>query len=109
MKFKRFYINGNGYRAQLPDTPYKETIGALKNPTARALVQHLLDHPGDGQKEVAEALGMTASTINWHVKRLEEAGLVIKVRDGKHVIYTLKDSDIARKALAIAASEGGQA
>jgi len=108
-KFKRFYINGDAYKAQLPDTPYKSTIAALKNPTAHKIVSHLVSHPGASQKDVAGALGLSASTVNWHVNKLEEAGLVIKSRSGKQVIYTLKDTDIARKALAIAASEGGQA
>jgi predicted transcriptional regulator len=109
-KFKRYYINGNGYRAELGGgQQYKSTIAALKNPTASAVVRYLLDNPGASQKDVAGFLGLSASTVNWHVKKLEDASLVVKARDGKRVLYNLRDPDIARKALAIAASEGGQA
>ncbi len=108
-KFKRFYINGDAHSAQMPDIPYKSTIAALKNPTAHKIVTHLVSNPGASQKEVATALGLSASTVNWHVKKLEETGLVIKTRAGKQVMYTLKDQDVARNALAIAASEGGAA
>ena len=33
-------------------------------------------------------MGVSSSTILWHVKRLESVGLVQKVRDGKAVRYT---------------------
>ncbi len=108
-KFKRFYINGDAHSAQMPDIPYKSTIATLKNPTAHKIVTHLVSNPGASQKDVATALGLSASTVNWHVKKLEGTGLVIKTRAGKQVVYTLKDQDVARNALAIAASEGGAA
>jgi predicted transcriptional regulator len=104
-KFKRYYINGDAYKAQLDGASYKGTIAALKNPTSGNIVKYLLKNPGAGQKEVAAALGLTPSTVNWHVKRLEDAQLVMKSRDGKRVIYTLRDAEAARRALAIAATE----
>ncbi len=38
-------------------------------------------------EELAERLGLSASTVSFHLKKLEEAGLVTKSRDQYYVVY----------------------
>lgn len=98
-RYKRFYVNGNKVQQLLQGRDYKEKHAALMNETARALVQFVRDHPGVGQKLVSEALGLHPSTVNWHVNRLKEAGVLVDTRVGREVRYNVEDPSGVDKVL----------
>ncbi|SDK00888.1 DNA-binding transcriptional regulator, ArsR family [Actinopolyspora mzabensis] len=56
----------------------------LGAPRARLLA--LLDEPTP-TVELARRLGVTASAVSQHLRVLYEAGLLIRIRDGRHVLY----------------------
>ncbi|HLE97425.1 MAG TPA: winged helix-turn-helix transcriptional regulator [Candidatus Thermoplasmatota archaeon] len=58
-------------------------LAAVKHPTALSIAEFVRAHPHARQKDVAEALGLSAALVSWHVGRLEEAGVLAKARDGK--------------------------
>lgn len=58
-------------------------VVALKHPTAAAIADFVRAHPQARQKDVAEALGLSAALVSWHVGRLETAGVLSKARAGK--------------------------
>lgn len=62
---------------------------ALGQPTRLGLMRRLLaaGTNGLGAGEVAEALGVPPSTLSFHVRALEAAGLIAATRQGRHVIY----------------------
>jgi DNA-binding transcriptional ArsR family regulator len=55
------------------------------------MARHVRDHPGVAQRDLAEAFGVTASTVNWHMTRLEGAGLVQRRREAHYTRYYLAD------------------
>jgi predicted transcriptional regulator len=98
-RYKRFYVNGNGYREMLKGACYKRVISALKNETARRIVHVLLATKSATQKELAERLGVHPSTINWHAKNLSGAGILDARVRGRYVHYRIKEEALVRRAL----------
>ncbi|SFE01850.1 Helix-turn-helix domain-containing protein [Actinopolyspora alba] len=56
----------------------------LGAPRARLLA--LLDEPTP-TVELARRLGVTASAVSQHLRVLYDSGLLIRIRDGRHVLY----------------------
>jgi DNA-binding transcriptional ArsR family regulator len=78
---KRFFLNG----AQAPARA--DALGALRNPTTRAIAQLVASRPGLMQKEIGAALGLPASTVSWHMRRLRDLGVVREERKWRRAEY----------------------
>jgi predicted transcriptional regulator len=64
-------------RASLAAAPVTRSDGA------RRILAELTANPGLSGTDLAVRLGLQASTVTYHVKRLQEAGLVAAARDGR--------------------------
>jgi DNA-binding transcriptional ArsR family regulator len=80
-RYKRFFVNTGEY------TKKKDVYGALRNDTAKAVADFVVNHPGCNQKELCAALGIQPSLASWHVEKLESVELVKRVKDGRMVRY----------------------
>ena len=80
-RYKRFFVNTGEY------TKKKDAYGALRNDTAKAVADFIVNHPGCSQKELCAALGIQPSLASWHVDKLEGVELVKRVKDGRQVRY----------------------
>lgn len=80
-RYKRFFVNTGEY------TKKKDVYGALRNDTAKAVAEFIVNHPGTNQKEMCAALGIQPSLASWHVEKLEGVELVKRVKDGRQVRY----------------------
>jgi predicted transcriptional regulator len=100
-KYKRYYAAGNTLALETQNKNYKELMAALKNTTSRKVVWYLLDHQGAGQKEVSSYLGLHPSTVNWHANRLNNIGILEKIKKGKEISYTILNEDSVRSVMAI--------
>lgn len=57
---------------------------------------------GDAYAElIAERLGLTPSTVSFHMKKLEEAGLVTSKKDQYYTVYSLNRALLDRKLLTL--------
>lgn len=67
------------------DTWEREALALLRRETARDIVAVLLEEGSDRPGTVAERAGVSRSTLEWHLDRLDEADLVRKRRhaDGR--------------------------
>ena len=74
---------GKGYTCYFPkgavDRRVMEAAPVLKAKAARAIVNYINGRPGARAAEIRTALGISASTLHYHMKRLEAVG-VIEVR-----------------------------
>jgi protein-tyrosine-phosphatase len=72
-------------------------FAALGQPTRLALIQNLQGAGPEGLAagDLAEALSVPPSTLSFHLRALEEAGLVTPQRQGRHVLYTSAPATIA--------------
>lgn len=96
-RYKRYFVNGNRYQTLIKGRSpkeYKTKFSALKNATSRDLVHFVRTNPGATQKQVAARLNLHASTVNWHAKRLHDAGLLERERVGKEVHYRVDDDSV---------------
>lgn len=77
---KSFFVNGSGLSEK-----QMEAMSLIKNGTLSRLAQYLETHPRVSLKELSEALQISPPLAAFHIRKLEKAGLVQKVRDGKSV------------------------
>jgi predicted transcriptional regulator len=98
-RYRRFYVNGNGYKAYTNGEDYKPVISVLKNSTSKKIARFLLSNRKANQKLLAKKLGIHPSTLNWHAKRLRKVGLLSRMRKGKEMYYTI--SPDAEKVLGL--------
>ncbi|MDL5361852.1 winged helix-turn-helix transcriptional regulator [Halalkalicoccus sp. NIPERK01] len=62
----------------------RRTLALVRRETAREVLTHLLEHEGAKPAAVADSLGIARSTLEWHLGRLEEQGIVGKDRDERN-------------------------
>jgi DNA-binding MarR family transcriptional regulator len=76
------------YTCYFPGTPDRASLAAApvtKSDGARRILAEVAASPGLSGSELAVRLGLQPSTVAYHVKRLEQAGLLASVRDGRSV------------------------
>jgi len=82
-------------------------LKALADPTRLRLVRSLLDGPLCAE-ELAAGLGVAAPTVSHHLKKLDEAGLIERVRDQYYTMVHLRPGslDPRLRDLVAAADDG---
>jgi predicted transcriptional regulator len=81
--YKRFYAD-KGLRVE-----DREILSILSQETERDIVLYLIQNPLATQKELSEFARISASSTNWHMKRLSQVGFVQPRREGGFVLYTV--------------------
>lgn len=70
-----------------------ENMQALATPSRLRIMARL--HRGEASvSELADAVGMTASAVSQQLRVLRHLGLVVGVRAGRQVVYTLHDDHV---------------
>lgn len=67
----------------------REILGVLSQEQERRILLYLVERSSCTQKELVKYTGVSASTINWHMKRLIDARLVNAKREAQFVRYEL--------------------
>jgi predicted transcriptional regulator len=80
-RYKRFFVTGD-QRIQ-----HREAVALLRNATSRSIATAVAAQPGQIQKQLCQALGVSPSLASWHLQRLEASGLVTAERLGRAVRY----------------------
>ncbi|HEV8360701.1 MAG TPA: helix-turn-helix domain-containing protein [Candidatus Thermoplasmatota archaeon] len=63
----------------------------LKNKVRSTIAEHVLHHPGSTITEIAQAVGVTHQTASYHLRLLQEHGLVLGVERGNKRLYFRND------------------
>ncbi|GEM_PF-3237921 len=92
-----YYKNGGAFTEA-----ERRILPLVKNDEAAKLLEAILDTPGTYRAELAERLGVTATTINWHLRRLREAGLIDEIRQGRNAYLTVRVAAIRESFLSLA-------
>ncbi|UCF07198.1 MAG: winged helix-turn-helix domain-containing protein [Thermoplasmata archaeon] len=56
------------------------------NKVQEMILGEIIKNPGISQKELAEAIGLSTSTVNYHIGTMTNAGFVRVERKGKHTM-----------------------
>ena len=77
------------YTGKMETESAAAAFAALGQPTRLALIQNLQEAGPEGLPagEIAEALGVPPSTLSFHLRALEDAGLITPQRQGRQVLY----------------------
>jgi len=66
----------------------KFILQILNQETAREILLSILEKKNPTQIDIANLMQLTPPSINWHIKRLLELGLIIENKDGKFKRYS---------------------
>jgi DNA-binding MarR family transcriptional regulator len=64
----------------------------LSQETERDILLFLIQNPDATQKELSEYLRISPASINWHMRRLSETGLIEAKHDRTNVRYLIQDN-----------------
>ena len=67
----------------------KVALAALKNEKHRRIISEILNSEQITHEKLAERIGVSAPTINWHIRHLKEEGIVRADTDGRHTAYSI--------------------
>jgi len=67
----------------------KDILDVLSLETERDFLLYLIQNPSSTQKELSEYSRISPGSINWHMKRLVNLGLVSVRREGQFVRYSV--------------------
>lgn len=70
----------------------REILKILNQETAREIIMIILEKTTPTQAEIARHVGIAPASINWHLKRIEETGLIVHIQEGKFKKYNLNIS-----------------
>lgn len=68
-------------------------MNALRREYSRRILAHLLSDGPLSTNELSDRLEKANSTVSWHLSNLAEADLVTKEREGRSVVYEVRDPD----------------
>jgi predicted transcriptional regulator len=92
-RYKRYFTSqGMGRRE-------KEVVSLLRHDVPRRIVYALLSSGPATQRTLCETIGVSRSTLSFHVNRLLVAGLVGRTETRPEGIYALAEPDLARDLL----------
>ena len=66
----------------------KDILKILNQETAREILMIVLEQKPT-QTDIANIIKISSASVNWHIKRLVELGLIVEQREGKFKRYTL--------------------
>lgn len=67
----------------------RDILKILNQETAREILLFILEKKKPTQTDIANIIEISSASVNWHIKRLIELGLILEQKDGKFKRYTL--------------------
>ncbi len=99
-------VESNDEAPVLPAEQRLAILRALADPSRLAIVASLRERP-HCVEELADALHRAPSTLSFHLRRLEEAGLVTKTRRQYYLVYELRPELLALPLRDLVAAPAG--
>jgi predicted transcriptional regulator len=79
----------------------KQILKLLNRPRVKEIVEYLAENECATVDELEKVVGLARSSVVWHLKRLEEYGIVLQKKGKYSKRYTLKNIPAAIQALKI--------
>ncbi len=75
----------------------KEILRILGQETTRQILMFIVEQKSPTQTDIVKSVGISAASVNWHMKRLIEFKLVEEIKEGKYKRYQLQDRKVSSK------------
>lgn len=77
----------------------KAVLAALRRPVPLHIALLLIDRGRTTHAQLLEDVGVAHGTLHYHLKRMEDAGILTSVKEGRERWYTLADRDTVERLL----------
>lgn len=91
--FRRYFLASSIGRHE------KRYLGALRLDAPRRVILALLRDGPLPHKVLLQTLGVAGSTLSFHLRRMMDAGILVRERDGPVQRYRIVEPDLARQEL----------
>jgi predicted transcriptional regulator len=92
-RYKRYYVQG---RMGSSD---KTLLSMLRQKVPRRIIMHVALNPGVNHRDLTDAVGISPSTLSYHMKKLLGKEVLRQVREGRENRYWVVDEDAVGQAL----------
>jgi predicted transcriptional regulator len=75
----------------------KEILQILGQETTRQIMMFIVEQQVPTQTDIVNSIGISPSSVNWHMRRLVAIGLIEEIKEGKYKRYQLQDRKISSK------------
>jgi len=83
-RLHRFY-----FPVSINETNDRNILKILNQETAREILMFIVEMKNPTQTEIVDKIKISAASVNWHIGRLAEFGIINETRDGKYKRYSL--------------------
>lgn len=77
----------------------RKVIELTRQESIRHILIHLLESDCDNHENIVRHLGLSPSTVSWHMKKLVNSNIVSKEVDGRKSFYHINDVNLVKKIL----------
>jgi predicted transcriptional regulator len=92
-RYKRFFVTSRVGRQE------KDLLSALRHAVPRGIVQILLTEGESTQRRLAATMGVSRSTLSFHVSHMVAEGLLSRRPGAGENLYSIVDPDLAARIL----------
>ncbi len=75
----------------------QEILQILSQETIRQILMLIVEQQAPTQTDIVNSIGLSASSVNWHMKRLIDFRLVEEIKEGKYKRYQLQDRKVSSR------------
>jgi predicted transcriptional regulator len=79
----------------------KHILQVLNQETAREILMFIIERKNPTQSDIVNKIGISAASVNWHVRRLIAFKIIDEIREGKYKRYQLYDLDDSKYIVAL--------
>jgi predicted transcriptional regulator len=79
----------------------KYILQVLNQETAREILMFIIERKNPTQSDIVNKIGISAASVNWHVRRLIAFKIIDELREGKYKRYQLYDLDDSKFIVAL--------
>ena len=79
----------------------KHILQVLNQETAREILMFIIERNNPTQSDIVNKIGISAASVNWHVRRLIAFKIIDELREGKYKRYQLYDLDDSKYIVAL--------
>ena len=67
----------------------KKILQILRQETARKVLMFIIEQKNPSQIDIVNSIGISAASVNWHIRRLIAFKVIYEIKDGKYKRYQL--------------------
>ena len=79
----------------------KNILQVLSQQTAREILMFIIEQKNPTQTDIVNRIGISAASINWHVRRLIDFKIIESAKEGKYTRYQLSDNTDSKYIVAL--------